>query len=175
VVEVIYYVASSVDGFVATPDGGIEWLSPFESSNEDYGYADFYASVDALLIGSRTYEQVLGFDTWLYPDKPVRVFTSRPLVSAGANVVLVENDPPEVVSALALDGHSRLWLVGGGALAGAFQSAALIDTYVVSIMPVLLGDGVKLLGGHAAQSDLELVDVLRFPDGVVQHTYRSAR
>jgi dihydrofolate reductase len=116
---------------------------------------------------------VLGFETWLYPDKPVRVFTSRSLESAGSNVVFVDEDPAEVVSALALNGHSRIWLVGGGALAGTFQSAGLIDTYIVSIMPVLLGDGVKLLGGHAIQSDLELVDVVRFPDGVMQHTYRS--
>ena len=173
--EIVYYVASSVDGFIATPDGGVEWLSAFESSGEDYGYVDFYSSVDAVLMGSHTYEQALGFSPWPYPDKPVRVFTSRPLASAGANIVLVDDDPVRVVDILASEGRSRLWLVGGGAIAGAFESAGLIDTYIVSIMPVLLGDGIKLLGDRAARSELSLVDVVRYPNGVMQQTYRPTR
>ena len=173
--DVVYYVASSVDGFIATPDGGVDWLSHFESSGEDYGYAGFYISIDAVLMGAHTYEQALGFEPWPYPDKPVRVFTARPLPSAGANVVLAGDDPASVVASLGRDGLSRLWLVGGGALAGSFQAAGLIDTYIISIMPVLLGDGVKLLGGHARSSSIVLEGVVRYPDGVVQHTYRTAR
>jgi dihydrofolate reductase len=175
VVEVVYYVASSVDGFIATPDGGVEWLSPFESSGEDYGYADFYRSVDALMMGAHTYEQALGFEPWPYPDKPVRVFTSRSLESAGSNVVLLDQDPAAVVATLGRAGCSRLWLVGGGMVAGAFESAGLIDTYIVAIMPVVLGAGVPLLGGHARRSNLALVDSVRFPNGVMQNTYRPSR
>jgi dihydrofolate reductase len=175
VAEVVYYVASSVDGFIATPDGGVDWLAPFESLVEDHGYADFYASVDAVLMGAHTYEQALGFEPWPYPDKPVRVFTGRVLQPAGANVVLTADDPASVVASLAREGLSRLWLVGGGALAGSFESAGLIDRYIVSTIPVLLGDGIPILGGQARPSRLELEDVVRYPDGVVQHTYRAVR
>ena len=83
-VEIVYYAAASLDGQIATRDGGIDWLPPIEtpgsdSGGFDYGYPDFYASVDALLMGSRTYEKILRHDDWPYMDKPTWVFTRRPL------------------------------------------------------------------------------------------------
>ena len=77
VLEVVYYVACSVDGLIATPDGGLDWLTPFESSSEDYGYAAFYDSIDSVLVGSRTFEQSLTFGGWPYPGKPAWVFSAR--------------------------------------------------------------------------------------------------
>jgi dihydrofolate reductase len=71
VTEIIYYVAASLDGYIAMPDGGVDWLSPYNTANEDYGYSAFYGSVDALIEGSRTYEQVLGFGEWPHPGKRV--------------------------------------------------------------------------------------------------------
>jgi len=62
--EIIYYVAASLDGFIATPDGGIDWLKPFEGTGEDYGYGGFYASIEAVLLGRVTYEQCLQFSEW---------------------------------------------------------------------------------------------------------------
>ena len=64
--EVVYYVATSLDGYIATPEGSVDWLSTFEGTEEDYGYAEFYSTVDALLLGSRTYEQNLAFGEWAY-------------------------------------------------------------------------------------------------------------
>ncbi len=66
--EVVYYVAMSLDGCIATADGGVEWLAPFESGGEDRGYVDFYSSIDSLLMGSRTYEQILSFGDWPYGE-----------------------------------------------------------------------------------------------------------
>jgi dihydrofolate reductase len=102
--EIIYYVASSLDGYIATPDGGIAWLAPFESAGEDYGYAAFYASVDALLLGSRSYEQVLGFPSWPYPGKPCWVFSRRVLERADPLVILTPKSPREVASELDMRG-----------------------------------------------------------------------
>ena len=72
--EVVYYVAASLDGYIATPDGGVEWLAPFEGTGEDYGYAKFYTSVDAVLLGRKTFEKSLSFGEWPYPGNPVGRF-----------------------------------------------------------------------------------------------------
>jgi dihydrofolate reductase len=78
VVAVIYYVAASLDGYIAPPDRGLSWLEPFASPEEDYGYADFYRSIDAVLIGSQTFKQVSRFPQWPYADKPSWVFSQQP-------------------------------------------------------------------------------------------------
>lgn len=107
--EIVYYVAASLDGFIATPDGGIEWLQPFENTGEDYGYAQFYASVEAVLMGRKTYEQCLQFPEWPYAGKPYWMFSR----SNG-------NTPTNVVAEMRSRGIRRAWLVGGGKLAAAF-------------------------------------------------------
>ena len=76
-VEIVYYAAASLDGFIATPDGGIDWLPPIALDGEDYGYRDFYASVDAILMGSGTYENILRHAAWPYEGKPCWVFTRQ--------------------------------------------------------------------------------------------------
>lgn len=77
--EVVYYVAASLDGYIATDDGGVDWLAPFQSAKEDHGTGDLYSSVDALLMGSHTYEFALELGQWPSPDKPSWVFTRRDL------------------------------------------------------------------------------------------------
>lgn len=173
--HVIYYVASTVDGFIATADGGLEWLAPFEASDEDYGYRAFYESVDAVLLGSRTYEQMLAFGEWPYRDKPTYVFSSRQLSAENPSVIVTSSAPAVVLGELDDLGVQRAWLVGGGSLAGAFATSGLIDEYIVSVAPVLLGRGVPLLGGADHQAMLELLDATRYPDGMVQHRYRPIR
>lgn len=169
--EVVYYVASSLDGYIATPDGGLAWLAPFESSGEDYNYASFYASTDAVLLGSRTYEQALTFGEWPYPGKPAWVFSSRTLSSARDDVTVTDRTPVQVVAELEARGVERAWLVGGGALAGSFREAGLITEYIVSVIPVILGGGVALFGGAGPTQRLRLVDTKSYPDGVLQARY----
>jgi dihydrofolate reductase len=174
VTEVVYYVASSLDGFIATPDGGVEWLAPFEQSGQDYGYAAFYASVDAVLLGSHTFEQALTFGAWPYPGKPAWVFSSRSLATPPQDVAVTARDPREVVADLEAGGFARAWLVGGGSLAGSFQREGLITEYVVSIMPVILGAGIPLLGGSVVRERLRVLESTPYPDGVLQVRYTSA-
>ena len=173
--QIIYYVASSIDGFIAPPDGSVAWLSPFQSSGEDYGYAAFYDSVDALAVGSRTFEQVLGLDPRPWSDKRVLVMSSRALALPEDNVTAWDPDPERVVAELERVGSRRAWLVGSGALAGAFQSAGLIDEYIVSVMPVVLGEGIGLFGRETSPGRLALVDTVSYRTGVVQLHYRAAR
>lgn len=172
--EVVYYVAASLDGYIATSDGGVEWLEPFESGPEDYGYSAFYDSVDAVLLGRRTYEQSLGFGEWAYPGKPCWVFSGSVATSAPDDVTVTDRSPQQVVAELGERGISRAWLVGGGALAASFRNAALITEMIVSVMPVILGSGVPLFASSGPQTRLRLTDSTVYGDGVVQLVYRLA-
>jgi len=172
--EIVYYVAMSLDGFIATPDGGVAWLAPFESSAEDYGYGAFYASVDAVLLGRRTYEQALTFGPWPYGDNRVWVFSHGDLAPAAAGVRVTDRTPDEIAAELDAQGVRRAWLVGGAALAASFREAGLITEYIVSVMPVVLGGGVPLFAGLGPQECLRLVESTAFADGVVQLRYERA-
>lgn len=169
--EIVYYVAVSVDGYIAKPDGGLDWLAPYEGGDQDYGYAQFYQSVDAVLMGRKTYEQCRSFDTWPYPGKPCWVFSHGSSKNLPADVVVAAQSPARVVPELAARGIKRAWLVGGGALAASFQSQGLITEYIVTIIPVILGDGVPLLAPSGAIGHLRLVEARQYPAGLMQLRY----
>ncbi|KAF1052541.1 MAG: putative protein YyaP [Stenotrophomonas maltophilia] len=171
----IYYVATSLDGFIARADGGLDWLDDTHQADQDYGYAAFYASVDALLMGSETWRTCQGFDSWPYSGKPTVVLSrDTALKPPQAQVSAVHNSPGEALQALAQQGHERIWLVGGGRLAGNCLAAGLIDELVISIIPRLLGSGVPLFAG-CIERVLQLLEVRAFPNGVIQQRYRILR
>lgn len=170
--EIVFYVAASLDGYIATPDGGVEWLSMVDSAEEDYGYAEFYTAVEALLMGSRTYEQVLGFGTWPYAGKPCWVFTQRRLPLACSNVVCTSESPSAVVAALQAANLRRVWLLGRAQLAASFRAHGLISEYILSVIPVILGAGIPLYMTPGPTENLQLVDTKSYPSGVVQLRYR---
>lgn len=169
--EIIYYVAASLDGYIAAPDGGVAWLHEFEG-DEDYGYAEFAASLDAVLMGRRTYEQVLTFGPWPYGDTPCWVFSHAELAPAAPEVTITSATPQEVAAELAARGLERAWMVGGAELAAAFRSAGLITEYNVAIMPVILGAGIPLFGAPGQTDRLELIDSTPYASGVVMLRYR---
>jgi dihydrofolate reductase len=173
-VRVVYYVACSVDGFIASPDGGVEWLSAVQRQGEDYGYAEFFASVDSMVMGSRTYEQVLGFGNWPYGDTPCWVLSRRSLKAVGSEVSVTASSPVEVLTNVARRGLRRLWLVGGSHLAGSFMAEGRISECIITVIPVLLGDGMPLFSGQGGQERLDLVGVREFSAGVVSLLYGVA-
>lgn len=168
--KVTYYVASSIDGFIATPDGGVGWLDRFNGTGEDYGYSELLASVGALLMGSRTYQQVLTFGPWPYAELPTWVFSGRAIAPAASAVTVTAADPVDLMATLDAAGIDRAWLVGGAALAQAFRGRGLITDYIVSVMPVILGDGIPLFT-PGELLELELVSSEAFASGVVQSHY----
>lgn len=172
--EVAYYVAASLDGYIATPEGGIDWLKPYETAHEDYGYAAFYASVDAVLMGSHTFEQCLTFDRWPYADKPCWVFSARRYGRVPPGVTITNEPPAQLLAGLRSQWLKRAWLVGGGKLAASFAAHELIDEYIVAVIPVLLGRGIPLLDGAPLRAELNLVDAKRYASGVMQLRYVSA-
>lgn len=171
--EVIYYVAMSVDGYISTFDGGVEWLEEFERGDEDYGYADFFASVDALIMGSGTYQKILDFGEWPYIGKPCYVLTRKILPESFENVFQTRQNPDEVLGQMYTQGIRRVWFVGGARSAYAFQEAGLITEYFITVVPILLGAGLPLIETeHEDPETLQLLSVKHFKDGVVQLRYR---
>jgi dihydrofolate reductase len=166
------FIATSLDGFIARSDGGLDWLEVVKAEGEDYGYAEFFSSVDALLLGSKTYETVLGFGAWPYGDKPCYVATTQARVAVG-DEVFVEGTPEELARELADRGHQRMYLDGGN-LIRAFLGAGLVDDLTLSFVPVLLGDGLSLFQGAGVLdtgSRLSLGEVRAFPSGLVRLRY----
>ena len=170
--EVIYYVASSLDGYIATVDGSVDWLSRFHSAGEDHGAGELEASVDALLLGSHTYEFALKLGQWPSPDKQSWVFTRRELRILHRSITLTAQSPREVVESLVSRGLRRAWLMGGGKLAASFHADQLISRYIISTFPVLLGSGIPLFAPHCSPPEtLRFVAAKPFKSGIVQVTY----
>lgn len=175
-VEVIYCVAGSLDGYIANTDGGVDWLARFRVPDEDHGVSDLHASVDALLLGSNTYEFALNLGRWPSRDKPSWIFTRRQLRVLDPSIILTAQSPREVLALLASRGMYRTWLMGGGKLAASFHTERLISRYIITVLPVLLGCGIPLLAPHTSPLDpLQLVDVKSFKSGIVQLTYINSR
>ena len=168
--EVIYYVAASLDGYIGPPDGSVTWLSPFEGGSEDYGYTHFFASVDSVLLGRKTYEQSLTFSQWPYKGKRCWV-SSRHKPKATPGVAVTQDSPAKVIHELKAQGLRRAWLVGGGELAGAFRAEGLIKEYIVSVVPIILGAGVRMFGEDGSPERLTLVESQRYPSGIIQLRY----
>ena len=174
--EIIYYVASSLDGYIATADGNVEWLSRFHTAGENHGAAELEASVDALLLGSHTYEFALKLGQWPSSDKLSWVFTRRDLRILHPSITLTAQSPRDVVELLASRGLRRAWLMGGGKLAASFHADQLISRYIMSVFPILLGSGIPMFTPHSSPPDaLHFVAAKPFKSGIVQVTYERAR
>ncbi|MEJ2540589.1 MAG: dihydrofolate reductase family protein [Gemmatimonadota bacterium] len=166
--RVTYYVAASLDGFIAGPDGGLEWLELAEWPGEDYGYEAFLTTVDALIMGRRTWEFVAAHPPWPYADRPTRVFSGRPLSPALPGVTRVEGHPGTVVRDLSADGHEHIWLVGGGGLAATLAGEGYLTDLILTLVPCTLGGGTLLFGSEGARQSWTLVQSRSFESGVVQ-------
>jgi len=172
--EVILYTAASLDGYIARADGDVDWLSAVEQPGTDYGYTNFYASVDALVMGRKTYELVAGMADWPYAGRPSYVLTRQGLRSERDDVRFTDAAPDALCEQLDREGHDRVWLVGGGEVVAAFQRRGLVHEYIVSIVPTLLGTGVPLFPRVEVETPLDLAESRLYPSGLVQLTYRPS-
>jgi dihydrofolate reductase len=142
------YIATSLDGFIATVDGGIDWLNEIPNPDQsDYGYAEFISGIDALVMGRGTFEKVLTFGDWPY-DIPVFVLSNR-LTTAPEHltdkVEIVKGKISEVINILNQRGYSNLY-IDGGKVIQSFLREDLIDELIITRIPILLGDGIPLFG-----------------------------
>src|SRR5437879_4164023 len=167
------FVGTSVDGFIARPNGDFDFLPP--GGGEPHGYDEFIATVDAIVIGRNTYEKVLTFPEWPYGKKRVVVLSSRPvdLPAAGKGPVVeqMSGTPAEIVARLTKSGAHHLYVDGGITIQG-FLRAGLVDRLVITRVPVLIGEGIPLFGSLARDLRLRHVMTRHFPSGLVQSEYQ---
>ena len=169
--QVVAYVAVSLDGYIARADGSVDFLEQF--GTDEYEYHEFFASIDAVVMGSTTYEQVLGFG-WPYGDTPGLVLTTRALdTPEGATISFSANPTGKAIRDYAREFEGRIWVVGGGKVItdGLLQGA--IDTLEMYVMPVALGTGVPLFT-EALGDPLALTSSHTFSNGVVRLEYTTA-
>jgi dihydrofolate reductase len=164
------FIAASLDGFIARPDGGIEWLARVERPGEDYGYQKFHDSIDTLIVGRKTYETALGFPSWPYGGKRCIVLT-RGARQARHEEEFYAGAPEALVARLAAEGMKRAY-VDGGAVIQQFLAVGLVTDLTLSIIPVLLGEGVRLFGPTGRDIPLHLANSRSFESGLVQLEYR---
>lgn len=169
--KVILNSALSLDSFIARPDGNVDWLHDpaYETPGEDYGLGDFYKSVDTTLMGNSTYKAILGFDVpFPYPDKTNYVFTRSPDHPDTEHVRFVSGDVVGFVNRLKEDEGRDIWLVGGGRLNATLLESGLIDGLHLTIVPVILGQGIPLFAGRNAERKFRLISSHAFDSGLVQ-------
>lgn len=167
------FIATSLDGFIARANGDIDWLP--SGGGEEHGYEAFIASVDALVIGRKTYETVLAFATWPYGQKPVFVLSTGTLAPAppGAVVEQMSGDPAEIVSRLSARGVRHIY-VDGGITIQRFLQAGLIQRLIITRIPVLIGAGIPLFGAVLRDIVLSHVATRPYESGLVQSEYLVA-
>jgi dihydrofolate reductase len=168
------FVGTSVDGFIARLNGDLDFLPA--GGGEPHGYDEFIASVDALVIGRKTFETVLSFATWPYGNKRVVILSSGPVDLTAARGGIVEQmagPPAEIVSKLAASGAHHLY-VDGGITIQRFLRAGLVQRLIITRVPVLIGDGIPLFGTLPRDLRLHHVATQHYPSGLVKSEYRVA-
>lgn len=167
------FVGTSVDGFIARKNGDLDWLPA--GGGEPHGYDEFMEGVDAIVIGRKTFETVLGFAEWPYGDKRVVVLSSQPLDLSNAHGGVVEQmsgHPAEIVSELAATGARHLY-VDGGITIQRFLRAGLIERLIITRVPVLIGEGIPLFGSLPRDVRLRHIATKAYPSGLVRSEYEA--
>jgi dihydrofolate reductase len=168
--DVSYFVACSLDGFIATLDDRFDWLF----GDDDYGFDEFYRSVDCIVMGRRTFDIAINAEEYPYPRKQAYVFTRRAAESPIPEAEFVNEDPARFVKRLKNEAGGRIWVAGGGVIATALMQVGLIDELVLTIHPITLGQGVPLFTPHGTRSGWKLHSSKSWNNGLVQTTYRRS-
>ena len=172
----VVYIATSLDGFIARPDGAIDWLGEPEEG-EDYGWAEFIASIDMIVMGRITFEQVVSFGVWPYEGTALTVL-SRSLNTVADHlrekVEIASMEPIALLDHLAARGCKRIY-VDGGKTVQSFMRADLIDELVITTLPVLIGQGIPLFGPLDGDLQWDHVTTETLHKGMVKNSYRRPR
>lgn len=170
--RVIVHIGTSADGYIARPDGDLDWLTSRPKPTGFYGMAAFMRSIDTRLIGRKTFEISRRLGARFDSATRTIVFSrqARP-VDAPSSVEFVTDQIGPFVSRLREQPGKDIWLMGGGELIASCLDAEVIDEFVLTVTPVFIGDGIPLIARRHRQTSLELQSVERFEDGAVQLRY----
>ena len=168
------FIAATIDGYIAREDGSLDWLTEFPNPDQlDYGYSSLLEEVDVLVMGRKTYEEVLGFGiAWPYSNMKSFVVTSQQNYRVKTDNTFVLDELNErSIEQLKSSGKKHTWLVGGGKLISEFINLHAIDEIILSIIPILLGKGIRLFPGETREMAFDLVKTESFETGIVNLTY----
>jgi dihydrofolate reductase len=172
--KIVLYIASSLDGYIAENDGSVKWLDEIPNPEQsDYGYGRFYDSIDTVIIGNKTYQQVLGFvDGNPYAGKKTYVLTKNKNLINDDYAVFISKNISEILVELKSGKGKDIWCVGGGEINTLLLENKLIDEIKIFIMPVFLGSGIPLISRLDSKINLELTNQVSYQSGAVELDYQ---
>jgi len=172
--KVILYIATSLDGYIAKPNDDLSFLSIVEQEGQDYGYADFVKTVDTVIVGRKTYDKVIsmGFD-FPHADKDAYIIT-RTLRPTIGSVKFYSGDLKTLVGKLKTESGKNIYCDGGAEIVNELLKDNLIDEFIISVIPILVGNGTKLFKDNRPEQKLELVSVKSFDKGLTQLHFKRA-
>lgn len=173
--KLILYIAMSIDGYIARNNDDIDWLNIVEKEGEDYGYAEFTESVDTVILGRKTYDKVasMGYPN-PHPDKEM-IIISRTAQPAKGNISYYSGDLSSLIKELKNKEGKNIYCDGGAELVTALLKLELIDELIISVIPILLGDGIRLFKDGRPENTLKLIKSKGFEKGLVQVRYEVVR
>lgn len=168
------YIAASLDGYIARPDGDLDWLLEFPNPEKtDYGYKKFYESVDTVIMGGRTYRDITCMDIiWPYTGKPTYIITHIPM-NEKENIHFITDNIIEEVQKLRAGDGKDIFLVGGGEIITMLLNNDMVDEIIISYIPVILGSGVRLFPDKPKESTWKLTENKSYENGVLCVAYRK--
>jgi dihydrofolate reductase len=170
--KVIVHIATSADGYIARPDGDLEWLTSRPAPKGFYGMDAFIKSIDTKVLGRKTYDASVQMGAKFGSRDRHVVFTRHaPPANAPSGVEFVNGAIDAFLNRLRRQPGKDIWLMGGGEIIASFLDACAIDEFVISVVPVFIGDGIPLIARRHRDVPLDLLATARFPDGVVQSRY----
>lgn len=162
------FIASSLDGYIASQSGDVDWLF----TDQDYGYSEFFDSIDTLIMGSKTYHQILGFGEYPYPGKEAFVFSKTRHGQEDDYANFVGEDLENFVTKLRESSGGDIWLVGGSQIIDYFLEYSFLDEIILAIHPIVLGEGIPLFCNNPSiKTTLNLINVKNYDSGLLQVCY----
>ena len=167
--KVVLYIATSQDGFIADKQGGVDWLPHPDDASDEFGYKALIQRIALIVMGSHSYQQILGFGKWAWDDKQTYVFTSQDLTTNQPGVFFTHKNVKTFMQTLKeQQPHKDVWLLGGAKLIQSFAKEGLIDECINTVVPASLGEGIKLVLPY---KDFSLVQTKPCSLGILQKFY----
>jgi len=173
--KLILYISMSLDGFIATKDDDLSWLSIVEKEGEDYGYESFNKTVDTYIVGSKTYEKILSMTDGIFPpaDKHKCYVITRKERKSENGVIFYNKGIENLINELKSVEGKNIYCDGGAILVKMLMDHSLIDEYIISIIPIILGNGKRLFRGETQRIHLESFSCKQYESGLIQVHYKK--
>lgn len=178
--KIIVQIATSADGYIARPDGDVEWLN--RRARLDYGMSEFYGTIDTILWGRKTYDWGLAYakktgmkESIFDPKVANYIFSRKPPKEAAPGTEFVTEPVKDFVQRLRATSGKNIWMMGGGEIIGSFLDLGEIDEFDIHVIPILIGEGIPLIAPRHRDVSLRLLSSQSYPDGVVRLHYETEK